>query len=81
MTQNHIPPHCTANTPKHGSTNKSLTNLNAAENKFDTGDLLQMGKTTKAKPYRVNLRSLLPIIHYYQPTVKLLPQYPIGLVM
>ena len=25
-----------------------------------------MGKTTKAKPYRVNLRSPLPRIHYYQ---------------
>ena len=27
---------------------------------------LQMGKTTKAKPYRVNLRLPLPRIHYYQ---------------
>ena len=25
-----------------------------------------MGKTTEAKPYRVNLRSPLPRIHYYQ---------------
>ena len=27
---------------------------------------LQMSKTTKAKPYHVNLRSPLPKIHYYQ---------------
>ena len=27
---------------------------------------LQMGKTTEAKPYQVNLRSLFPKIHYYQ---------------
>ena len=27
---------------------------------------LQMGKTTETKPHRVNLRSLLPRIHYYQ---------------
>ena len=27
---------------------------------------LQMGKTTETKPYRVNLRSPLPINHYYQ---------------
>ena len=27
---------------------------------------LQMGKTTKAKPHRVNLRSPLPRIHYYR---------------
>ena len=27
---------------------------------------LQMGKTIEAKPHRVNLRSLLPRIHYYQ---------------
>ena len=26
---------------------------------------LQMGKTSKTKPHRVNLRSLLPRIHYY----------------
>ena len=27
---------------------------------------LRMGKTTKAKPYWVNLKSSLPRIHYYQ---------------
>ena len=27
---------------------------------------LGIGKTTKAKPHRVNLRSPLPRIHYYQ---------------
>ena len=27
---------------------------------------LRMGKITKAKPYRVNLRLPLPRIHYYQ---------------
>ena len=27
---------------------------------------LRMGKITKVKPHRVNLRSLLPRIHYYQ---------------
>ena len=27
---------------------------------------LQMGKTTEAKLYRVNLRSQFPRIHYYQ---------------
>ena len=32
-----------------GSTNKSPTKLNAAENKFDTVIYLQTGKTSKAK--------------------------------
>ena len=56
---------------------------------------LRMEKTTEAKPHRVNLRSLLSRIHYYQlqtvtsirnhsiqyqPIVESLPQYPIGLV-
>ena len=36
------------------------------ENKFDTGDLFMNGKTTEAKPNRVNLKSPLPRIHYYQ---------------
>ena len=30
---------------------------------------LRIGKTTEAKPYRVNLRSPLPRIHYYQSQV------------
>ena len=56
---------------------------------------LRMEKTIKAKPHRVNLRSPLPRIHYYQnkrlqvneipvPNTNLqlnpLPQYLIGLV-
>ena len=49
-----------------GSTNKSPTKLNAAENKFDTGNLFTNGKTTEAKPHQVNLRSPLLRIHYYQ---------------
>ena len=40
--------------------------LNAAEIKFDRVICLRMGKTTEAKPHRVNLRSPLPRIHYYQ---------------
>ena len=51
---------------QHGSTNKSPTKLNAAINKFDTGDLLMNGENHQGKPHRVNLRSLLPRIHYYQ---------------
>ena len=49
-----------------GSTNKSPTKLNAAENKFDTGNLFTNGKTTEAKPHQVNLKSSLSRIHYYQ---------------
>ena len=49
-----------------GSTKKSLTKLNAAENKLTQVICLRMGKTTKTKPHQVNLRSLLPRIHYYQ---------------
>ena len=33
----------------HGSTNKSPTKLNAAENKFDTGDLFTNGETYRGK--------------------------------
>ena len=40
--------------------------LNALEIKFDTGDLFTNGENHRAKPHRVNLRSLLPRIHYYQ---------------
>ena len=36
------------------------------KNKFDTGDLFTNRKTTEAKPNRVNLKSPLPKIHYYQ---------------
>ena len=56
---------------------------------------LQMGKTQRQKPHRVIFKSPLPKLHYhhnkwlqvkesqvpYQPTVKPLPQYPIGLVL
>ena len=45
----------------HNSTNKSPIKLNVEENKFDISDLF-----TEAKPHQVNLRSLLPRIHYYQ---------------
>ena len=49
-----------------GSTNKSPIKLNAAEIKFDIGDLFSNGgKPTQQKPHRVILRSPLPIIHYY----------------
>ena len=40
-----------------GSTNKSLTNLNAVENKFDTNDLFTNGENHRDKPHWVNLRS------------------------
>ena len=36
------------------------------ENKFDTDDLFANGENHRAKPHGVNLRSPLPIIHYYQ---------------
>ena len=49
-----------------GSTNKSPNKLNAAENKFDTGDLFTKGENYRGKTHRVNLRSPLPRIHYYQ---------------
>ena len=49
----------------HGSTNKSPTKLNAAENKVNTVNCLRMRKTTEAKPHWVILRSLLPKIYYY----------------
>ena len=78
-----------------GSINKSPTKLNAAENKMTRVICLQMGKTTEAKPHRMNLRSPLSRIHYYQnkrlqvknsstlyqPIVEPLLQYPIGLVL
>ena len=50
----------------HGSTKKLPTKLNAAENKMTRVTCLQMGKTTEAKPHRVNLRSPLLRIYYYQ---------------
>ena len=34
---------------KHGSTNKSLTKLNAVENKFDTGDLFMNEENYRGK--------------------------------
>ena len=65
------------------------------ENKLNTGDLFTNGETTEAKPHRVNLslhsreftitttsgykKRNLSIL--YQPTVKPLPQYSIGLVL
>ena len=38
-----------------GSTKKLPTKLNAAENKMTRVICLQMGKTTEAKPHRMNL--------------------------
>ena len=49
-----------------GSTEKLPTKLNAAENKMARVICLQKGKTTEAKPHRMNLRSPLLRIHYYQ---------------
>ena len=49
-----------------GSTKKSQTKLNAVENKFDTSDLFTNGENHRGKASRVNLRSPLPRIHYYQ---------------
>ena len=34
---------------QHDSTNKSLTKLNIAENKFDTGDLFMNGENNQGK--------------------------------
>ena len=39
------------------------------KNKFDTGDLFTNRETIEVKPYRVNFRSPLPRIHYYQSLV------------
>ena len=50
----------------HGRTKKLPTTLNATENKMTRVICLQIGKTTEAKPYRMNLRSPLSGIHYYQ---------------
>ena len=50
----------------HGRTKKLPTTLNATENKMTRVICLQMGKTTEAKPHRMNLRSPLSRIHYYQ---------------
>ena len=49
-----------------GSTNKLSTKLNAAENKFDTGDLFMNGENHRGKTLPVNLRSPFSRIHYYQ---------------
>ena len=85
-----------------GSTNKSLTKLNAVEIKFDTVDLFTNGENHRGKTllgdfkvttpknlllsitsgYKYKESSLtLWLIPKYQPTVELLPQYPIGLVL
>ena len=44
----------------HGSTNKSPTKLNAAENKFDIGDLFTNGKNHRGKtpPGEFNVTTL-----------------------
>ena len=77
-------------------TKKSPTKLNAAENKFDTGDLFMNGKnhwdktplsefkvTTPENPLiskQVVTSKRNPNIQY-QPIVEPLPQYLIGLVL
>ena len=48
------------------SINKSLNYLNAAENKFDTGDLFTNGENHQGKTCQVILRLPLPRINYYQ---------------
>ena len=52
-----------------GSTNKSPTKLNATKIKFEMVICLRIGKTSEAKPHRVNSRLPLPKIHYYQSQV------------
>ena len=79
-----------------GSTNKSPIKLNAAENKFDIGDLFMNGENhqdkTPSGEFKVTTptNSLLSkqavtskknLSTLYQPTVEPLPQYPIRLVM
>ena len=49
-----------------GSTNKSPNNSMQWKINLTQVICLRTGKTTEEKPYRVNLRSPLPIIHYYQ---------------
>ena len=43
-----------------GSTNKSPTKLNAAENKVDTVICLRMGKTSKAKTSLGDFKVIIP---------------------
>ena len=50
---------------QHDSTNKSLTKLNIAENKFDTGDLFMNGENNQGKTLPGEFKSPLPRIHYY----------------
>ena len=49
-----------------GRTNKSPIILNAVKINLTQVIGLRIGKTTEAKLHQVNLRSPLPIIHYYQ---------------
>ena len=49
-----------------GSTNKSPNNSMQWKINLKQVICLRTGKTTEEKPYRVNLRSPLPRIHYYQ---------------
>ena len=70
--------------------------LNATENKFDIGDLFMNGKNYRGKTPPSEFKVTTPenpllskqtvtskrnSSTQYQPTVELLPQYPIGLVM
>ena len=45
---------------------KSPTKLNAAENKYDIGELFTNEENHRGKIPPVNLRSSLPRIHYYK---------------
>ena len=51
---------------QRGSTNKSPTKLNAAENKFDTGDLFTNGENYWGKTLPGEFKVTIPKIHYYQ---------------
>ena len=87
---------------QRGNTKKSPNYLNAAENKFDTGNSFMNGEnhqgktssgdckiTTPKNPllsiicnykYKKSYETLWPIPKY-QPTIKPLPQYLIGLIL
>ena len=52
---------------KRGSTNKSPTKLNAAENKFDTGNLFSNRENYRGKTPPGEFKIITPKnIHYYQ---------------
>ena len=78
----------------HGSTNKSPIKLSMQRKIKDIVICLRMGKTNTTKTPPANFKVITPEIPLlsqqavtrnpstlYQPTVKPLPQYPIGLVL